>query len=576
MTKKDNDYGFLSYLGTLYSYTKRKLPLALLLVVLAGLSEGVGLMLLLPLMAIVGVQSGAATDNPIVSVVQSALSGLGIPFALAPILVAFILLIIGRSFLMYWRDTYLYQMQLEFVDQFGISLHKCFGQASWSFILKQRSSDFSQVLTKDVFRVGIGTRLLLQSIVSFSLLLAYLVTSLYLSFYLTVLVALAGGGLLWGLRYYNRQALLLGKEQTNSEKAVYASLNEFLSGMKLVKSSRAESYYLQQFKDSVALQRIKSLAFHRNSSRAHQVFSVGSAVLISLFFYVSIAVMHIPVAELLVLALVLVRMMPLLSGLQRNYEHMMHMLPAYSSAMLLKQECEQYAEVGFNMSFPPIRLQSKIEFRNASFGYLPEVTTLSGINVVIPASQTTAIVGESGAGKSTLADMLAGLMLPQEGGILVDSLPLTDQNLIAWRSEVAYVPQDVFLFHDTLRANMQWVSPESSDEELWDALERSAAKQFVERLPDGLETVIGERGIRLSGGERQRIALARALLRKPSLLILDEATSALDNMHEKMIQRSIEQLHGQLTIVVIAHRLTTIENADQVLLVSDGEVGLEK
>lgn len=577
MTAKHGGFGLSSYLKTFYKYTKLKLPLAMLLVLLAGVGEGVGLMLLLPLMAIVGVESGTDTnDNPLVSVVQNTLSSLGFPFALAPILFVFVLLIIVRSCLMHWRNTYLYRMQLEFVDQFSAELHECFGRASWMFILKQRSSDFSQVLTKDVYRIGIGTSLLLRSVVSSSLAFVYLATSLYLSLYLTLFVSLAGGGLLWGLRYYNRQALLLGKEQTKSEKAVYASLNEFLGGVKLVKSYGAESYYLQQFKESVTLQRMKSLAFNRNSSLAHQVFSIGSAVLISLFFYVSIAIFHIPVAELLVLALVFVRLMPLLSSLQRSYENMMHMLPAYSSAMELRSECMHHAESGFTVFSPPVTLRSKIEIRNASFGYSEGVTTLKNIDVLFPASKTTAIVGQSGAGKSTLADILAGLMLPQKGEVLIDSVLLTGENLIAWRAQVAYVPQDVFLFHDTLRANMQWVSPESSDEEIWDALERSAAKRFVEGLPDRLETVIGERGIRLSGGERQRIALARALLRKPSLLILDEATSALDSMHEGMIQRSIEQLHGKLTIVVIAHRLTTIENADQVLLVEDGRVILKK
>ena len=147
-----------------------------------------------------------------------------------------------------------------------------------------------------------------------------------------------------------------------------------------------------------------------------------------------------------------------------------------------------------------------------------------------------------------------------------------EQNLLNWRNQVAYVPQDVFLFHDTLRANMLWVNPQASDESLWEVLELAAAKSFVSKLPQGLDTVIGEHGIRLSGGERQRIALARALLREPNLLILDEATSALDNDNGQKIRDSLNRLHGKMTIILIAHRMTTVESADRILMVKDGKI----
>ncbi|HEX6259809.1 MAG TPA: ATP-binding cassette domain-containing protein, partial [Woeseiaceae bacterium] len=221
-----------------------------------------------------------------------------------------------------------------------------------------------------------------------------------------------------------------------------------------------------------------------------------------------------------------------------------------------------------------LRLESEIRLRNVRFRYDKDVeqNVLAGLDFVIPAQRTTALVGPSGAGKSTLADLLMGLLEPDAGAVEVDAVPLTRKSLRSWRGRVAYVPQETFLFHDTVRANLLWARPEATDDELWRALDAAAAGEFVRAMPRGLDTVVGERGIRVSGGERQRLALARALLRAPSLLILDEATSALDSESERRVQGSIEALHGRLTMIVIAHRLSTIRSADQIVVLDGGRV----
>ena len=568
------EYGVNHYLRSLYQYNKARLPIALSLLFAAGLTEGIGLILLLPLLASTGLESGAISNNPISKFINNSFATVGISPGLLPLLAIFLLLIFGRSVLSYYRDTYLHKMQLEFVDALGAKLHESFGKARWSFLMQQRSSDFSHILTKDVFRVGIGTQLFLQAIVSLSLACAYLLTSFYLSPYLTLLVVLAGAVLLWLLSGYRKRALKLGKEQSVSGQAVFASVNEFLSGLKLVKSYNAESHYYRYFKQAAESQRSKQLAFRRNSSFAQQSFQLGSAALLCLFFYFAIELLAIPMSQLLVLSLIFVRLMPLLSNLQRNYEQITHMLPAYAAVSELKDACDAEAEVDIDMS-EMFNLQRSIQLRELSFAYKQGSVVFEHVNVTIPAQQTTAIIGASGCGKSTLADILAGLMLPDSGNVLIDDSQLASHNLLNWRNQVAYVPQDIFLFHDTLRANMLWVNPSAADETLWKVLELAAARSFVSKLPKGLDTVIGERGIRLSGGERQRIALARALLREPSLLILDEATSALDNDNEQKIRDSLNLLHGKMTIILIAHRMTTVESADQILRVGDGKVTVE-
>ena len=197
---------------------------------------------------------------------------------------------------------------------------------------------------------------------------------------------------------------------------------------------------------------------------------------------------------------------------------------------------------------------------------------LKNVSLDVPAGKMTAIAGPSGAGKSTLADVLLGLLAPGGGEVCVDGVPLAGPNLHRWRRSVACVPQEPYLFHDTIRANLRWAQPEATEAEMWQALRLAAADGFVAALSDGLDTVTGDRGGRLSGGERQRIALARALMRRPTLLVLDEATGQLDAENERRILEALESLRGRTTVVAIAHRPALLEAADGIVRLESGRV----
>ena len=183
-----------------------------------------------------------------------------------------------------------------------------------------------------------------------------------------------------------------------------------------------------------------------------------------------------------------------------------------------------------------------------------------------------ALIGVSGAGKTTLADIVLGLLKPKRGAVLMDGIDVYAMPK-TWARIVGYVPQSVFLIDDTIRNNIAFgLTEEQIDDALiWDALERSQLKPFVEKLPEGLDTIVGERGVRFSGGQRQRVAIARALYNRPEILVLDEATAALDNETEMAVMESIDALQGQITMIVVAHRLTTIRNCDRIYEIKNGK-----
>ena len=220
----------------------------------------------------------------------------------------------------------------------------------------------------------------------------------------------------------------------------------------------------------------------------------------------------------------------------------------------------------------PETISGRIEFRDVTFTYGGEAPALKHINLTAQPGQTIALVGATGSGKSTFLNLLSRFYEPSSGEILLDGNPLSGLSKEWLRDNTGFVTQEPFLFNTTLRENLTLAKHEASDEELWKILEAANAAEFIRALPEGLETMAGERGIRFSGGEKQRLSIARALLKNPPLLLLDEATSALDNTTEKLVQQALENLRANRTSFVIAHRLSTIRNADKICVLHHGEL----
>lgn len=222
-----------------------------------------------------------------------------------------------------------------------------------------------------------------------------------------------------------------------------------------------------------------------------------------------------------------------------------------------------------------MNFQDSIEVHNVSFKYPEGVKSIfENANISIGKNKSVAFVGKSGAGKTTLADIMLGLLKPYEGTVTVDGRDIFE-NEDSWHKAVGYIPQNIYLIDDTIRANVSFDNSRSNDDKIWEALREARLEDYVKGLPDGLDTVVGDRGVKLSGGQRQRVGIARALYTKPSVLFLDEATSALDTETENAVMESINYLQGKTTLVIIAHRLSTIRNCDYIYEVADGKIELK-
>jgi ATP-binding cassette subfamily C protein len=564
---------FRTYMVTLLSVVAWwKVALALAFMLCLSVTQGVQLLLLVPLMQLVGLDVQQGSIGWLAQFTSSIFAALGTRPTLATILGAFVLLTTVLALVSYWQTVFNYRLQEDFKASLRQRLYRAIANADWLTLSRSRSSDFTHALTQELDRVGAATAIFLSLITSVLLVSIYVVAALQLSGVMTALATLSGAGLLLVLRKKSRAAQWNGEQISLVTNGLYSAAIEHLSGIKSTKSYGAEERSADVFSrlaGRVAQVQTNSI---RLRAQTRFWFGVGSVSILCVILYFAVQFLNMTAASLLLMLFLFNRIVPLLNSVQQAYQECLNVLPAFAGVMEILKRCESVVEPRTERH-ERLALQDSIRFEAVSFAYGKEenAPAVRDLDLTIRAGKITAIVGPSGAGKSTVADLLIGLIVPDRGRVLVDALPLEAERIKSWRDDLGYVTQDTFLFHDTVRANLLWARPEATEDEIVHALELAAA-EFVFELPEGMHTVLGDRGVRLSGGERQRLALARALLRKPSLLILDEATSALDSENERRIQDAIDKLHGQMTILVITHRLSTVRRADVIHVLEEGRL----
>ncbi|QCT04069.1 ABC transporter related protein [Paenibacillus algicola] len=568
------------FIAKLYRASGFRLVLNITLVLVISLLEGLGLYLIIPLLGMIGLlEQQAWNDWPLVSGVQTLLEGWFTELSLLLVLVLYVLILGGQAMLTRLQSLLSTRMLQGFIRRMRMETYEGLLYARWEFFLRSRKSDFHHMMSNELGRVNQGVFLFMSMITAGLFTLIQIGLAFWISPLLTAFVLLSGAALALFGRRYIRGSKRVGEQTTELSKYYFAGIQEHFSGIKDIKSNRLEPFHTSWFARLSRQMETNFITFGDINSKSQLIYRLSSVLLIAGFIYVSIEMLHTPAEKLILIVLIFSRLWPRFIAIQSQSEQLVTNIPAFTAMRRLEQELRQErewtgGEEENKGKQEKLHMTQGIQCRGVSYRYKPDspVYALRDITIQIPARQMTAIVGRSGAGKSTLMDLLMGLISPESGEVLVDGIPLKEQQLYRLRDGIGYVPQDPFLFHESIRHNLKLVAPDASEEELWEALRFSASEEFVRSLPLGLDTVIGDRGIRLSGGERQRIVLARAILKRPTLLVLDEATSALDTENERLIQTALESLRGSMTIVVIAHRLSTIRNADQVIVMEQGAV----
>ncbi len=564
---------FRKYISSLFNTMPRKAFLALGLMVCLSLTEGVSLLMLIPLLQLVGLDVQQGSIGRLAELISSFFSAIGIHPTLLAVLSVYVFIVIIHSLVRRWETSTSLSLEYEFVVRLRQKLYRAIAHTNWLFFVRNRVSDFTHALTVEMERVGAATYYILNLIATGIVAIVYILFAIKLSAMITGIVFLCGGALILIFKKKTRIAYDTGEGVSEAMSNLYHAVSEHLSGMKIAKSYGTENHHIHIF--GKLAEQVRHMYTHavQNRTEINYWFNIGSVIILSLILYVSIQILSIPTAGVLLLLFLFARIMPKFSSIQQGFQSFINMLPSFSRIMELQKRCEEAVEPRTN-GIEKFEFQQGIRFEQVSFSYADQSKppVINHLDLIIKAGETTAIVGPSGAGKSTIADLVMGLIIPDQGRILLDGMGLNPERMKAWRDQIGYVPQDTFLFHDTLQSNLLWAKPDAQKEEINQALRFAAAEEFVSGLPKGLDTTLGDRGVLVSGGERQRLALARALLRRPSLLILDEATSSLDSVNEKRIQNAIEKLHGQMTILVISHRLSTIRGADMIHVIEEGRL----
>jgi ATP-binding cassette subfamily C protein len=560
-------------LNSLTRQYPRQSVIMLLALLLAGVAEGFGLTALLPLVSIaIGSQTGAqdgiaASNSGLERVVTETLAAIGLPPTLGVLLTVFVVAIVLKSLLLLLARKRIGYTVAQMTTDLRLSLLRALLATRWEYYIRQPVGVFTNAMateaarTSKAYSCGITmAALIIQAIV-------YSVVA-FLIFWQAVLLALAVGLFFWYvLRYLIKKARRSGERQTELLKSLLAHLIDTLQSIKPLKAMARE-----ERADSI----LKKKTTRLNKALQKQVLTKETLkasqeplliVFAAIGLYAALIYWHMPLAQVMVLAFLLVRLVKHINKVQLEYQQMVIYESAYWSLQNTIHEAQMAREPTLGKQVPS--LNHAIRLDRVSFAYDEELV-LRDLSLTFPAGLFTAIVGPSGVGKTTIVDIVMALIRPKQGEVFIDDLPLAQTDLRSWRKMIGYVPQETLLLHDTVLINITLGDPELRKEDAEYALRAAGAWEFVTALPQGMYSTVGERGGMLSGGERQRIAIARALVHKPMLLILDEPTSALDRNSEAAICETLQQLSGDYTILAISHQPALMNAADRAYRLQDG------
>ncbi len=482
-------------------------------------------------------------------------------------------------FLSYVRSKFAGDVQQELSGR----MMTAFMDRDYVFFLNTNSSELLRGISEDVARVHTVLNNLFKMITDLLTIFAICLFIIYTDILMALsVIVLAGGSLIVISLLFRKRMKALGKERVRSESILKQEAYQAFQGIKEITVMNRKQYFADRYSEGWKKQKKTVIGEAVASESPAYIIETVCVIGLMLAIFIKIGIggeTDLFVAQLAAFAVGAFKILPAVSKTTSTINLMNYYLPGveavYSNLRAVEIYKEKENEIAAKVQYTDFK--NELEIRKVSWKYpTSDKMVLKNISMKVKKGTAVGLIGESGAGKSTLADIILGLLKPEDGEILLDGINIKDLGT-DWNAIIGYVPQTIYLIDDTVRKNVAFgiKDDQIDDDKVWRALEQAQLKKFVEELPNGLDTFVGERGIRFSGGQRQRIAIARALYENPKILVLDEATSALDNETEEAVMEAIEALQGYKTLIIVAHRLTTIQKCDAVYEIIGGNAVLQ-
>jgi ATP-binding cassette subfamily C protein len=542
----------------------------LLAQLLAGLMQGISLTALLPMLNIAA-NGSKGKFSGIGKSVTSSLMTIGIEPTVTSLLIVVVVGVLLKSLLVLIADKKVGYTVACVATDLRLEFLRAILGSRWEYYLGQPMGSLTNSVTSEVMRASqaylhgtLAITYLVQSVV-------YAVVALMVSWKVSAAALVAGCLLMVLLNRLVQKAKKAGRKETTLLQSLLSKLTDNLQSVKPLKAMGREQLAEKMLEaDTVRLNRaLQKQVYHKAVLKSLQ--EPILLMLIMAGLYVSLVLWRYELPTVMLLVFLVARLFGEQGKLQRKIQEMATCESAFWSLRKKIDDAVMQSEPDLGQT--QVSLKKSISFDRVSFSYAG-IPVMESVSLEIPAGSFAAVIGPSGAGKTTLVDLLIGLIRPQEGEVLVDGVMMRDVDMRFWRQQIGYVPQDTVLLHDTIMANVTLSDPDLAPSDVEEALKAAGAFDFVQAMPDGMNTVVGERGAKLSGGQRQRIAIARALAHRPTLLILDEATSALDPESEQAICRTLAHLRGKITILAISHQPALVNVADWVYRIQEKTVSV--
>lgn len=534
----------------------------------AGLLEGVGINALIPLFSF-ALGGQGATDFISRQIANFfALFDLSLTVRL---LLVFITVLFGAKALLTLLLDYLkLRIITNYEEEARRSLFEKILAANWTHLMRQKLGHLETMLAVDVTNAATLLGQVASVITVVTGLVIYVVIALNISAAITLITLGLGIVIFAVFRPILRRVRALATERNQIMKDTAHHVSENILGMKTVKAAQVGGAVAEKGRALFARLRRSTFRVPFLKSIMSSLTEPVAVIFVSLIFALTYQQPDFNLVRLIALVYLIQRMFLYIQQLQ-SFAHSINTFSPYLESVVRYEE-EARKEREADLGQKPFRFSDSLKFANVSFGYSGDRMVLSDVSFTLKKGELTGLIGPSGVGKTTITDLLLRLLEPKEGQILLDGTDARAIQITDWRGQIGYMSQDIFLLNDTIANNIRFYDPHLTAKDIAEASHLANLENLIASLPQGYETVIGERGVRLSAGERQRVVLARVLARQPAILILDEATSALDNESEAQIQKALGNLRGRLTVLAIAHRLSTVKDCDKLLVLENGQL----